>query len=118
MEIKTKHTPGPWEVSGPSGAYPWERYAITGKAQPDQIREDGHIIRGRPVTIARVQAEASKATTDANARLIKEAPNLLAALVDLVENMEAKSGLTDFGSHDFHKDTAQARKAIAEATGE
>ena len=42
-------------------------------------------------------------------------PELLSALVDLCENLEAMSGCTDLGNYDFHEDTKEARAIIAKA---
>ena len=100
---KTKHTPGPWKIGNTSKAWN-ETFRIIGQGsrQVAQVSTDG----------ARNDSDVNLA----NARLIAAAPELLEALVDLCENMESMSGLTDLGNHDFYDDTAAARKAIAKAT--
>lgn len=66
-----------------------------------------------------VIAETNDHTTDANARLIASAPDLLDALQVCIDSFEEMIGISDFGSpteSDFP--LKQAREAIRKAKGE
>lgn len=89
----TKHTPGPWECR-PSMEYPWD-YEISAPASEDRGEDPGE--------------------AEANARLIAAAPDLLAALVNLLNDTQ----------HAEHPDcddgpcpVREARAAIQKATKE
>ena len=106
---KTKHTPGPWIHTFKPAV------RATNNWTQGTIKVDSD----RNTNIAFLPANKYEEMNDeirANANLIVAAPELLKELVDLCENMEAMSGLTDLGNHDFYNDTAAARKAIAKAT--
>lgn len=89
---KGKHTPGPWEVSK-NGVYVVSRFAhfnicrIKSELHDDSITE----------------------ISTANARLIAAAPDLLAALRDMLNNFGGNDNETPF--------IVQARAAIAKAEG-
>ena len=86
--MNEKHTPGPWRIE-------YEPYC--------HVRSDAGCVL------------ASDYTTEANARLIAAAPDLLAALqAALAESDRAKRDFTAMG-HDWAK---AARSAIAKAAGQ
>lgn len=117
--MNTKHTPGPWTVSQPSGAYPWEAFVITATIAPAVTHtESGYPVNGRPVTVARIQRDAAKSTADANAKLIAAAPDLLAALDRLLSVCEyyPPSGAVGEAAKRIKERLEAAREAIANAT--
>jgi hypothetical protein len=91
--MNTQHTPGPW-------------FAGTGWVGAGQIK-DGRVI-------ARVD-NYPYGNSEANARLIAAAPDLLAAMLDLIQQLEG------IGIPDWHGAEGltleQARAAIAAAEG-
>ena len=92
----SKHTPGPWEaVNGPEDTY--------------YVEECGQ--RG---IVAEVLHICTDEWTDANASLIAAAPDLLAALRDLVDDCESANGCM---GNEHKIDTDEARAAIAKAEG-
>ena len=92
-----KHTPGPWDFDlDPNGAF-WVTVA------PVRDMQD-------PTTIARRGEWGHRCEeSHANARLIASAPDMLAALISLLE---------DVGRANSMPGAVQARAAIAKATGE
>ena len=78
------------------------------------------IAGGRPGYLAEMR-DCGSGDVKANARLIAAAPDLLAALVSVYEDWKTISGI-DHGAGDEYEDVrnidAQARQAIAKATGE
>ena len=108
------HTPGPWLIAGMSQS---------GCADVSIYRKTAN---DRPQYIGRVYGEGIvyryTDTRDANARLIAAAPDLLAAIEELVGEFDARSeaaaqepgviGLNDTGG------IAAARAVIAKAKGE
>lgn len=96
--MKTKHTPGPWEII----------HTEKNPGKVDQI----HV--GKPdYTVCRVMAYGENAM--ANARLIAAAPDLLKALKDLVERCDGEEGIQADGSN---MDTLSAHMVIQLAEGE
>ena len=93
----SKHTPGPWTF-----------YASLPSTEPNW-----HIVTNssRMRVLANVHIEPGNATDHANARLIAAAPELLAALQELLSEMG-----------EFHNPNTEgwnmARAAIAKAEGE
>lgn len=71
-----EHTPGPWRV---------ER-SLDGRSDGYIRPVNGHVEPGAvaPVAVARVVGSRGRGETEANARLIAAAPELLAALEELV----------------------------------
>ncbi len=93
-----KHTPGPWEWDGRVWQYDEQEEA------PWLVQAPWHDIKSKAVLSGSIRCN-----TEANARLIAAAPELLAALKGLL-------GITDF--HElFGSKTEAARAAIAKATG-
>lgn len=93
----SKHTPGPWHVSEE-----WDGTSI--KAGQFHVTHTIQWCGWHP-------EEEDKAVTQANARLIAAAPELLEALVDL----ERTAGLPAMMDDPVR---VKARAAIAKATGE
>lgn len=94
MTSETKHTPGPWNYSGPC--------EMTGRYS---IYHNGPLAYCADTTVTPGDGEA-------NARLIATAPDLLVALRELVaDNMGHPKGVTV-------PQLDKARAAIAKATGE
>ena len=95
--MKAKHSPGPWSLHG-SKAHPW-------------LVEAPSNVPGMPAPICVIGYKP-------NAQLIAAAPELLAALASLL----ARCGeLDQSATHDGLQNCqalAQARAAIAKATGE
>ena len=101
----------------------WRSSSLNGK--------DYHIITGEP-GLAKILAKVncplsytpsyptldpdSRRETEANATLISAAPDLLAALVDLVEQIASYDHL--YGANSCAIDPEQAKQAIAKATEE
>lgn len=86
-----EHTPGPWEVADFGDNYYGQRYG--------------------EVAFLLAKEGASFEATEANARLIAAAPDLLAALCDFVAAF-------DRDAHFFGTEYEAARTAIAKARGE
>ena len=100
--MKARHTPGPWS----------HHRTFNGD---HFISAEGR--RGR-IELATVYAEAEyqpKLPLEANARLIAAAPELLAALKELVERCDGPEGVRPDGSN---IQTIRAHAAIAKAEGE
>lgn len=108
----TKHTPGPWRIEtwNYDKATP-PREALMVQTDRDAVAEVCNIWQNAN-EVERRDVEAEK---QANARLIAAAPALLAALVELIEQLEG------IGIPDWHGaeglSLTQARAAIAKATG-
>lgn len=105
MGTEAKHTPGPWHVDEPP--YEFNRY-ISGNAHKDG---DDWV----STSVAKVLGNAtSRNVTEANARLIAAAPELLDAVKELADLMDAvRDG--NYAPDSFT--TQPARAAIAKATG-
>lgn len=86
--MTTKHTPGPWEMRGPCAS---GRYSVIHNGPLFYVGDAGEPGDG-----------------EANARLAAAAPELLEALQAIVENQ----------GNLFPTDWANARAAIAKATGQ
>ena len=97
---KNEHTPGPWKYSD---AYH--------ESQVD-IREAG----GKRIAVAVCDFPRTPATMEANAHLIAAAPELLAALEEVVELLRDGYLLFDDDAAEFSID--HWRKAIGKARGE
>ena len=80
--MRERHTPGPWEIARTSGTEIFIRH-------PSDIegRKPGYFAEVRRFT-------SNDAEVEANARLISAAPDLLAALVDLVETLGKPDSLS------------------------
>lgn len=96
----SKHTPGPWEVQT-EGCYPVVRKVF---------RADHHMNVCGPVH-GYMYADDEKANQQANARLIAAAPELLAALQDIVRSVALNQCAMNLGLE------SAALVAIAKATG-
>ena len=99
------HTPGPWDVGGKVGLY-CDDVQITSNKEPVAIA-----VPRRSYDILS-RARRSPAELSANARLIAAAPELLDALIEMLEASERpvhERWLSNVRSH--------ARSAIAKATG-
>ena len=96
------HTPGPWEVTG------------------SNIRSDNHIDGTGALLLAAGPMfhayEPDPEEQSANLKLAAAAPDLLAALVDLVEQIASYDHL--YGANSCAIDPEQAKQAIAKATKE
>ena len=92
-----KHTPGPWDAIPFQSHYGthWGVIAIN----PTRGRIDSAIT----------------GMTEADARLIAAAPDLLESLRGLVEKTEWKDGMGDYGVQSEDETMIAARKAIAKA---
>ena len=95
--MNTKHTPGPWAVNHETD--------ITGTENDPQNGCMG------PVDVAHVYMRTVPGRTEANARLISSAPDLLEALTELLADYD--NGVTDAESALL----AKCRAAIAKAVG-
>lgn len=101
--MSSKHTPGPWEVchgghGGPSG-FVIDEYYVLNRTVADDVAIAADIVD-----------PATQMPSEANARLIAAAPELLEAL-------EAVIGCYQCGN-DLRIVMDQVRVAIAKATGE
>ena len=90
--METKHTPGPW-ILHPTAHHPAVRSIGTPDTGPRRICTVG-TMNGNPVD-------------KANARLIAAAPELLAALIDVLPELESVGPMKKF---------EKARAVIAKAT--
>lgn len=70
--MTTQHTPGPWEVSPDNAG---SQYTITGVGSLEKAPTVAYVVRAKHIASDTVQA---------NARLIAAAPDLLAALQDIL----------------------------------
>ena len=92
--MQTKHTPGPWHIG----------------VRTFHAGRDVYVPKGEPVAVAD-DAITATPEAEANARLIAAAPDMLAALRELVvNNMGHPKGITV-------PQLDKARAAIAKATG-
>lgn len=104
--METKHTPGPWRTGTPyaTGGNQCRRVPIVGGDNgPDE-------------EVIAVVGGGLASPCDANARLISAAPELLEALEDLASLAEA--AMREVGEYDIEAELADARAAIAKATGD
>ena len=92
-----KHTPGPWEAEWHRKYKQWNVFPESGKAV---------------VSVTDLCGEYSKEETEANARLIAAAPELLEALQGLLDCMAIPSSICK-----ERPAYEAARAAIAKATG-
>ena len=106
--VRANPTPGPWRVGGGSMKPHLERLVIRGSGGE---------------YLARVDYGKDRETVDANARLMAAAPELLAALYGLGEQVVAShngwcfDSCADNGLADHSPACAAARAAIAKAEG-
>jgi hypothetical protein len=107
----TQHTPGPWIGAGPSFGDPLPRY--TTSIMTEWEHEDGGYIE-----ICELPFHHHDDENEANARLIAAAPDLLEAL----SKIEAACAVIPEGLEGYLEPLsdalADARAAIAKATGE
>ena len=95
----SKHTPGPW-------------YVDTQAKRADYIRANGDELPGT-CAIAQICSRGGWSESNANARLIAAAPDLLEALIECAARLQIHiKHSEDLVAH------MQACKAIAKATGE
>ena len=104
--MSAKHTPGPWSLKTYT-------YFSGGTAQGDVIDADGRTIRVCGVSLT------STPESQANARLIAAAPELLEALRTFADEYVAmiNSGDCGFWNPEDEDKVKGARAAIAKATG-
>lgn len=100
------HTPGPWFVSFPADGLATRHPVISCNGETtSHVEWDGT----PAVNVARAEWRGNVADTNANARLIAAAPELLAALRAVADDSIAMRG--------FHEEfRATIRAAIAKAT--
>ena len=96
---QAKHTPGPWEWDGSVWQYDEQ------EESPWLVQAPWHDIKSKTVLSGRIRCN-----TEADARLIAAAPELLEALV------EAASGYSEFSEGD-REILRKCRAAITKATG-
>lgn len=102
---EAKHTPGPWLIAKTDAAFV---YALNDRGYN---RFWAHVIGGN----LRRGESTSKVETEANARLIAAAPDLLADLQEACDRIEDL--VSRLGGTDPEKATKQYRATIAKATG-
>ena len=93
MMADATHTPGPWKVK--FQARKWDTTHYTDKYWHDQWVIKGPNKSHSPVAMVRVEgfgSGPSKAVRKANATLIAAAPDLLAALSDIILSSDANCG--------------------------
>lgn len=104
--MNTKHDPGPWRTSESAHRNEWSHWIMTGG--------------NRDATIAAVtQIPQAPEKSDANARLIAAAPELLEACRSLLEEFDrydAAMTAIGRGHEDFGRQREAARAAVAKAT--
>ena len=100
---ETKHTPGPWRISGES--------ATTVQADYRAINSEGGVLIARALGYPNSGYFPSDDEATANARLIAAAPELL-------ESLERCFNIMNNGGTWSIEDQAAARAAIAKAKGE
>lgn len=103
-----KHTPGPWEISTID-----ERTIGPITEHSDKSMRDVGILQMKAV--ASVEELASHDETDANARLLAAAPDLLSALENMVE--ANRSPLSELGQRARNEAIGEALAAIAKVRG-
>jgi len=105
-EEMTKHTPGPWRIE----SYPIKpKFGITSWCVYSDNDCDGE-----PEDI--IAEVYGREPIEANAKLIAQSPNLLAALIDQTELVESLGESCGYSSDQITNGTAQARAAIKAAT--
>lgn len=107
--MSSKHTPGPWEVShgghGSPHGFVIDEYYVLNRTVADDVAIAADIVD-----------PATQMPSEANARLIAAAPELLEALIRLeAELVEDKYG--ECYEPSPFENLALARAAIAKATG-
>ena len=102
---RTAHTPGPWRYEPASSRLIVWTADGPGRGAVADLTSQTHVLPA-----GQHSWEARKAEVEANARLIAAAPELLAALTDLVERFTPEY-MTDIAAID------SAKAAIAKATG-
>lgn len=103
------HTPGPWEVRHESADPCWAVVcALGGRIVANVNSETGPDI---PPLVS------IKMPTDANARLIAAAPDLLEAAKRLLENADDRDETHDEETGEEYNDWKDLRDAIAKAEG-
>lgn len=120
---RVAHTPGPWTAADRFGNFGdhnrSERDAPTGQISrfSYSVRDtEGFIVAHCTNPLVTMQSERS----EANARLIAEAPNLLAACIEAVEQITDHIEAADLADDDDHPLAGlreQLRAAIAKAEG-
>ncbi len=112
--MSSKHTPGPWEVShgghGSPHGFVIDEYYVLNRTVADDVAIAADIVD-----------PATQMPSEANARLIAAAPELLEALLEAVEcGMVPVSSAKEGGASAFSAQVRCAdkiRAAIAKATG-
>ena len=105
--MKEKHTPGPWRVIDGIGC--GTIYSIK---QETPTHANGVLA----AVLHAPDAKSPLLVAQANARLIAAAPELLAALITILDTADMNFGPGDQGAKVGNKVIAQARAAIAKAT--
>jgi len=100
--MKLSHTPGPWQAADETAG------------QAIRIRTVGTIDSALTLALVLVPFAGTEAEQRANARLIAAAPDLLAALLWIVDHGDTGEG----GRPAYHAMRNHSRAAIAKATGE
>ena len=109
--MSAKHTPGPWSIDRTGEHHGQRPYGISaGKRGPTPK----NIVKWRGI------ASPASAESEANARLIASAPELLEALTVLYADYKALADSGDAGNWRLEDTDSgkQALAAIAKATGE
>lgn len=109
------HTAGPWRVGG-RNPFLDEPMEIAIVARLPMRDNDYTVAVAIPCGSGRV--DRAPAMTEANARLIASAPDLLAALQLLHDNLAEYIKINNLGDPWHNFDMQQARAALAAATGE
>jgi len=108
MTDQTKHTPGPWEYS--------TRFTAKATGPLQMIGPDPECRH-----LADIPRNGDQGRQEADARLIAAAPEMFAALVELVAEWDAERAELDSPQTGFILDTPgieMARAAVAKATTE
>lgn len=107
--METKHTPGPWKLRKP--LHPGSHYRF------EVLKADRNGIYKPYVADVRSMDSNGDDNSEANARLIAAAPDLLAALEALTESAAVVAEQQRMAGK-LRLDCAAARAAIARAKGE
>lgn len=92
---ETKHTTGPWyyaKVMESDLTRPYERFEIFHETPPNYDNNYGVNVGSKKVFLGVLRARANKLETEANARLIAAAPDLLAELRRILNCDRGTSG--------------------------
>ena len=110
-----KHTQGPWAVGRGATVYGADGYEIADAAQGPHLHASHAGADGHWASTPNAHTERDIEEEFANANLIAAAPDLLEALKEVTELLNAVLGLSSEPSHGSI--AAKARAAIAKAEG-